>query len=129
MPDTFPQSGAANYFAAFFVDQTPIYLQIWRQNLTSGAWSGVYSQKVIPRGTNQPQTIEFTACIQVQNGTDHVGFTTLYGSAPLASSFSDANMNRATYVKLAASASPFEQINLPFAFSLAVGYTPGDACS
>ena len=58
MPNTFPQSGAVTQFTAYFTTLVPVFLQIWRQNITTNTtFSVVYSQKVYPRSTAGPQTV------------------------------------------------------------------------
>jgi hypothetical protein len=130
MPDTFPQAGSLTYFTVFFVSQTPVNLQVWRQNDTNGFYL-VYSKNVVPHAVDEPETVVIDECVLVSpSGIDHIGFTTSDGPSPIAAVYNADQWDRSTYIRQAAATSqPFRQLNIPFSFSLSAGYQVGGTCS
>jgi len=57
LPDEFLRPGKLLYFSAFFVDTTPVYLQVWRPGNASDQLTLVYNGKVYPRALNEIQTV------------------------------------------------------------------------
>ena len=57
LPDEFVSDGKLLYFSAFFVSNTPVYLQIWRPVNTSEQLTLVYYIKVFPQALNTIQTV------------------------------------------------------------------------
>jgi len=57
LPDEFLRHGKLLYFSAFFVDTTPVYLQVWRPGNTSDQLTLVYNKKVYPQALNEIQTV------------------------------------------------------------------------
>jgi len=57
LPDEFVSDGKLLYFSAFFVSNTPVYLQIWRPVNTSEQLTLVYYIKVFPETLNTVQMV------------------------------------------------------------------------
>ena len=61
LPDEFVSDGKLLYFSAFFVSNTPVYLQIWRPVNTSKQLTLVSYIKVFPQALNTIQTVSVDA--------------------------------------------------------------------
>ena len=57
LPDEFLSDGKLLYFMAFFVSDTPVYLQIWRPGNASQQLTLAYYMKVFPQTLNEVQTV------------------------------------------------------------------------
>ena len=57
LPDEFLSDGKLLHFVAFFVSNTPVYLQIWRPVNASQQLTLVYYVKVFPQALNMVEMV------------------------------------------------------------------------
>lgn len=123
LPQEIKTQAKLAYFTAFFASNTSFYLQVWKFWYTDNYYL-THSQYVTPQAANYAQTIQVDKCVQLSAG-DRIGFTTLQGPPPIATSF-DPNMgSKNAYIRQASKTDKFTPVGLSVRFSLNAHYFEG----
>ena len=121
-PDPIQTRSRLAYLSAFFVSDSPFYVQIWRP------WGDdfylVHNQYVTPQAANYAQTIPIENCVQMSVG-DRVGFTTLQGPPAIATTFDPDMATQKVYLRLGTKQDKFTAVGFSLRFSINAHVVPG----